>query len=115
MKEKLEEVLREYWFSGKSYAQIARDCGYSRQYIQQICSRKTPENLELKAKFYNEFMSIKDELPVNKRIKIARIMQGKTQSQLAKEVGIKQSYLCNLESRESKSFHYKTIQDTLCI
>ena len=44
MKEKLEEVLREYWFSGKSYAQIARDCGYSRQYIQQICSRKTPEN-----------------------------------------------------------------------
>jgi DNA-directed RNA polymerase specialized sigma subunit len=115
MKTNLENLLREYYLAGKSYADIARSYGFSRQYVQQLCSKKTPEIMEAKSKFYSEFMSIKDSMPVNKRIKIARIMQGKTQTELAEEVGIKQSYLCNLENRESNSYHYKTIQDTLCI
>ena len=86
MKQNLESILREYYLAGKSYADIARGHGFSRQYVQQLCSKNTPEIIEAKAKFYSEFMSIKDSMPVNKRIKIARIMQGKTQTELADEV-----------------------------
>jgi DNA-binding CsgD family transcriptional regulator len=95
MDQKLEQILREYYLAGRSYANIARSFGYSRQYVQQICNKNTPEIQKVKSKFYSEFMKTKDDMPVNKRIKIARIMQGKTQSQLANECGINQSYIYN--------------------
>tara|TARA_R100001163_G_C4960982_1_gene124808 strand:- start:190 stop:540 length:351 start_codon:yes stop_codon:yes gene_type:complete len=115
MKLNLHDVLEDYYLHGKNYAEIARKHACSRQYIQQLCTAKTSVNLEAKAGFYKQFLSIKDRLPMNEQIKIARILQGKTQSEVAKEVGLAQSYYCNLENKLSASYYYKTIADCLCI
>ena len=88
MKLNLHDILEDYYLHGKNYADIARQHNCSRQYIQQICSAKTNANLEARAGFYKQFLSIKDQLPINQQIKIARVLQGKTQTEVAKEVGL---------------------------
>lgn len=106
-------ILRRTLLNGDSYATVARDFDCSRQYIRQLCTTDTPEIREIRREIEAEFRATKDSLPMFKKIKIGRIMQGMTQQQVADSVGIKQSYLCVLESKPSNSSHYNTILDIL--
>jgi len=113
MKKNIDMILRRTLLNGESYATVARDYDCSRQYIRQLCTTNNPEVNAIRLDIENEFRATKDSLPEFKKIKIGRIMQGMTQQEVADSVGIKQSYLCVLESKPSKSMHYGAILDTL--
>ena len=115
MKKNIDLILRETLLDGKSYAQAARSFGCSRQYIFQLCTSDSEEIKKIRRQLEQEFRDTKESMPQYRKIKIGRILQGMTQQEVADSVGIKQSYLCNLENKPSKSSHYNAILDILGI
>jgi DNA-binding XRE family transcriptional regulator len=113
MKKNIDLILRETLLNGRSYADVAREYGCSRQYIRQLCTTDSTEVKTIRKDLETEFRAIQGSMPLFQKIKIGRIMQGMTQQQVADSIGIKQSYLCNLENSPRNSSHYNSILDIL--
>ncbi|QDP60281.1 MAG: hypothetical protein Unbinned834contig1000_47 [Prokaryotic dsDNA virus sp.] len=107
--EKLQVIMKDVLLNGMSYADVARRMNCSRQYIQNICNSKTPQNQVIRGELSKLFLNSKDRLPDFEKCRLGRRIANKSQLEVAKAVGTTQPYIHYLENNDVKSKMYSQI------